>query len=470
MTERTKALIAIGIFTFMSTLDGSIVNIALPTMSRELHTSTAEITWVVTIYLIVISAIILIFGRLSDLIGKAKVTKIGWAIFILGSFLAGFNFGFGLPFLLFARIIQAIGASMMMATSFGIVSQIFPAESRAKALSVVSMFVSAGSIAGPAIGGVILQVSSWNYIFWINVPIGIAAWIFGNRALPTTNGHGKLSDMDLKGGSLMTAVIVLLFLALNFGMTLGFTSPLILSAVVLGLVLFALFIRTEQKSPAPLLDLGIFKSKLFSLSLIMALLNFTVAMFSSILMPFYLQDYRAFQPGLAGLFMMCYPLAMLIMSPIAGIIADKVYKETVTFVGISGIALSQAGYLLITSQTASWWVAFVLLLQGGSVGIFQSPNNALIMETVERRYLGIAGSVNSLARNFAFVLGTSLATIILFFSMSKITGTKVNSYLPKQPDVFLQGMHIAFFFALAFTLMTWILALSRLLARKRMHQ
>lgn len=354
MANRTKALLAIGIFTFMSTLDGSIVNIALPTMSRELHTSTAQITWVVTIYLIVISAIILIFGRLSDLIGKAKVTKIGWGIFILGSFLAGLNLGMGLAFLLVARVIQAIGASMMMATSFGIIAQIFPAENRARALAINTMFVSVGSIAGPALGGVILQIASWNYIFWINVPIGILAWIFGNRALPTRNGQGQLSDIDLKGGALMSGVIILLFLALNFGMTLGWTNPLILIAVLLGILLFIAFIVTEKRSENPLLNLGIFKSKLFSLSLIMALFNFTVSMFASILLPFYLQDYRAFGPGIAGMFMMCYPLSMLIFSPIAGIIADKIDKELVTFIGISGIVISQIGYLMIHQTTPSW--------------------------------------------------------------------------------------------------------------------
>ena len=124
MSDRIKALIALGIFTFMSTLDGSIVNIALPTMSKELHVSTSQITWVVTIYLIVISAIVLIFGRLGDLIGKSRIARIGWGIFILGSALAGLNFGWGLGFLLFARVIQAIGASMFMATGFGIISEI----------------------------------------------------------------------------------------------------------------------------------------------------------------------------------------------------------------------------------------------------------------------------------------------------------------------------------------------------------
>lgn len=467
MSDRIKALIALGIFTFMSTLDGSIVNIALPTMSRELHVSTSQITWVVTIYLIVISAVVLIFGRLGDLIGKSRVARIGWGIFIVGSFLAGLNFGWGLGFLLFARVIQAIGGAMFMATGFGIISEIFPAESRARALSISAMFVSVGSIAGPALGGLILQVASWNYIFWINVPIGIVAWIFGSKALPTEKTHGKWSDVDVAGGSQMTAVIVLLFLALNFGQTLGWTNPIIIIAVIVGIVLFVSFIMTEKRVAKPLLDLGIFKSKLFSLSIIMALLNFTVGMFSSILLPFYLQDYRAYGPGIAGLIMMAYPLAMLIFSPIAGSVADKMDKEIVTFVGISGIVLSQIGYLMINPHSAPWLVIMILFIQGMSMGIFQSPNNALIMSTVERKYLGIAGSVNSLARNVAFVLGTSLATLILFTAMSSQLGYKVTTYLADKPDVFLHGFHVAFYFSAFLVLITWFLGLFRLLGRKK---
>lgn len=467
MQNRTKVLLTIGLFTLMSTLDGSIVNIALPTMARELNVSTSQITWVVTIYLIVISAIILIFGRLADLIGKTKVTRWGWTIFIVGSLLAGLNVGLGLPFLLFARVVQAVGASMFMATSFGIVAQVFPVERRARAMSITSMFVSVGSIAGPALGGMILQIASWNYIFWINVPLGILAWIFGSRSLPEDDGHGAISDVDLSGGIQMTAVIVLLFMALNFGQALGWTNPFLLFSIVLGVCLFIGFIFTERRKEKPLLDLGIFKSKLFSLSLILSLLNFTVAMFSSILLPFYLQDYRDYVPGAAGFIMMAYPIAMLIVSPIAGALADKIDKEIITFVGITGIVLSQIGYLLIRADSPQWWVIVVLLLQGASMGAFQSPNNALIMETVERKYLGIAGSVNSLIRNMAFVLGTSVATIILFVSMSHQLGYTVRTYLPAYPQVFLQGMHTAFFISLLLTSITWFLAGFRLLGRHR---
>lgn len=468
MSEKIKALVVLGIFTFMSTLDGSIVNIALPTMSRELNVSTSQITWVVTIYLIVISALVLIFGRLGDLIGKSRVTKVGWGIFIIGSLLAGINVGLGLPFLLLARVIQAVGASMFMATGFGIISEIFPIENRAKALSISSMFVSVGSITGPALGGLILQFTSWNYIFWINVPIGILAWVVGRKALPDNKGKGNVKDIDLKGSFLMMAVIISLFLALNFGQSLGWTSPIIFFLTSIGIILFILFVLVENKVKEPLLELKIFTSPLFSMSLLMALLNFTVAMFSSILLPFYLQNYKGYEPGTAGLIMMTYPIAMLIFSPIGGTFADKIDKEVVTFVGITGIVLSQLGYLLINSQSEAWLIVVLLFIQGMSMGIFQSPNNALVMETVERKYLGIAGSVNSLVRNVAFVLGTSLATLSLFTAMSYSLGYKVTTYIPEQADIFLSGFHFAFIFAVILVLLTWFLGLYRLINRRKL--
>ena len=168
--------------------------------------------------------------------------------------------------------------------------------------------------------------------------------------------------------------------------------------------------------------------------------------------------------------MMAYPAAMLIVSPIAGALADKIDKEVITFVGISGIVLSQIGYLLIRADSPQWWVIAILLLQGASMGAFQSPNNALIMETVERKYLGIAGSVNSLIRNMAFVLGTSVATIILFLSMSSQLGYTVRTYLPEHPDTFLQGMHMAFVCSLILTSISWVLAGVRLLGRKKIKE
>ncbi|MFV0555934.1 MAG: MFS transporter [Lactovum sp.] len=467
MEDRIKALIAIGIFMFMSTLDGSIVNIALPTMSKELGVTTSQITWVVTIYLITISSIILIFGRLSDLIGKSKVTKIGWGIFILGSFLCGLDVGVGLPALLFSRIVQALGASMMMATSFGLIAQIFPIESRARAISINAMFVSIGSITGPALGGFILQVTSWHYIFWINIPIGILAWIFGNSALPKDEPQGSLKEIDISGSLQMALSMIFIFLSLNLSQEFGWKNPMILFSFILGFIFFFTFIFTEKRRKSPLLDLNIFKSRTFSLSLMVAMFNFTVSIFSSILLPFYLQDFKALEPGLAGLIMMTSPIAMLIFAPLSGWISDRTDKELVTFIGLTFIIFSQIGYLLINENSGSLHVVITLFIQGMGLGIFQSPNNALVMETVDRKYLGIAGSINALVRNVAFVLGASLATIFLFVSMSNQLGYKVTSYLKNEPLSFLNAFHFVFIIGLTVVSITWLLGLFRLISAKK---
>ncbi len=463
--EKFPGLLALGIFTFMSTLDGSIVNIALPSMAREMHLDMGQVTWSVTIYLVVISDLILLFGRLGDLIGKTKIFNYGSLLFTFGSLLAGINLG--LHFLLFARIIQAIGASMTMSNSFGITSQLFEPALRARAMSIMSMFVSLGSIAGPAIGGFILQIASWSYIFWINVPLGIIAYLVGRKALPEDEGSGSVKDADLLGATQMFLTIVAFFIAVSLGQAQGFmTVPVILSFVAM-VALFIWFIHTEKTVEKPLLNLNIFSSKLFSMSVLTSMTMFTAGSFVNILMPFYLQDYRGAAAGFAGMVMMAYPVGMFIFSPIAGILSDKFDKEIITFFAISGVLIVQLGYLMVGSVTALPVVMLILFIHGGSVGFFQSPNNALVMSTVETKYLGIAGSVNALGRNLGFVLGTTLATTVLFVAMSGQIGHRVSGYVKSQPEVFLHGMHVAFYVALALVIFAWGLSSYRLLTRKK---
>lgn len=180
--HRWWILVAVCLFTFMSTLDGSIVNIALPVMSKDLAIPMNQAEWVVSIYLIVICALLLLFGKLGDIYGKIRVFKIGSLLFIIGSLLSGFSVG--LPFLLIARSIQAVGAAMTMSTNNGIITEVFPFKERGRALGMIGSFVALGSIAGPGIGGLILAHLSWGYIFWINVPVGILAMILGAMILP----------------------------------------------------------------------------------------------------------------------------------------------------------------------------------------------------------------------------------------------------------------------------------------------
>lgn len=183
--NRWWILVAVSMFTFMSTLDGSIVNIALPTISKDMQVPMNQSEWIVSIYLMMVCACLLLFGKIGDSWGKIKIYRIGTLIFVIGSLLCGFNHS--LTFLLFARVIQALGAAMTMATNTGIITEVFPMNERGRALGMIGAFVSLGSIAGPGLGGLILAHFSWAYIFWINVPVGIITMLISEKFLPLNN-------------------------------------------------------------------------------------------------------------------------------------------------------------------------------------------------------------------------------------------------------------------------------------------
>ena len=210
----------------------------------------------------------------------------------------------------------------------------------------MSMFVSLGAIAGPAIGGFILQFASWSYIFWINVPLGVVAYLIGRKALPEDLGSGSVKDADLLGATQMFLTIVAFFIAVSLGQAQGFVTLSVILSFAAMIALFAWFIHTEKTVEKPLLNLNIFSSKLFSMSVLTSMTMFTAGSFVNIIMPFYLQDYRGAAAGFAGMVMMAYPVGMFIFSPIAGVLSDKFDKEIITFFAISGVLIVQLGYLM----------------------------------------------------------------------------------------------------------------------------
>lgn len=452
-------LLALGLFTFMSTLDSSIVNIALPTISRDLAVPMNEATWTVSIYLIVISGLLIFFGRLGDMIGKIKVFKMGTYIFTLGSLLAGINAG--LPFLLFARFVQAIGAAMTMSNSFGITTVTFPPEQRGRAMGTIGMFVSIGAVAGPGLGGLILQYLPWSYIFWVNVPIGIVTIIMGQILFPKSSSRDVRPQIDWSGAVLFFVMIVALFIGINVGQAEGFLNPSVLGLIALAIVLFVIFIRIEKRQKEPLIDLAIFKNSMFSISLITGMLVFVTNYFFVVIMPFYLQNLRGWTPGTAGLLMMTFPIVMTFMSPVGGMLGDRFDKEVITLIGLVLIVIAQIGYTLIGPTTGFVVIALFNGLNGAAAALFNSPNNALVMGTVEPRYLGVAGSVNALARNLGMIIGISISTTALFGWMSMQAGHRVTGYIDNQPLIFSNAMHYAFLISMGLAILAFVLTFYR---------
>lgn len=457
-------LIATCLFTFMSTLDGSIVNIAMPTMSKDLAISMNEAEWIVSVYMITICCLLIFWGRISDTIGKIKIFKIGTLIFILGSLFCGISST--LEMLLISRIIQATGASMTMATNYGIITENFPPEMRGRSLGVLGSFVSLGSIAGPGIGGVIIQKYTWHYIFLINIPIGIFAFVLGYFVFPKSKKKDIPLNLDYLGFILFDMFIISLFMGIFIGQVIGFTKLSIIILFIIAVCSFVGFIFREKRAKNPLIDLTIFNNKSFSVGLTCAVLIFSSNLFMNTLLPFYLQDTLKLSSLMSGFILMCVPIAMVIVAPISGALSDKIGSEGLTFLGLFIVSVSQLLFILIGLKTTISHLVLLTLLAGTGVALFQSPNNSIIMSSVEHNHLGIAGSINSLARNIGMVTGLSLSTTILYSSMTQKAGYKVNGYINGRDDLFLYGMHIAFLVSFSLCFIAFIITGIRLYRKK----
>ncbi len=456
-------LLIVVMSTFMATLDSSIVNVALPQMARALDVDTAQIQLVVTSYLIVIVGIILIFGKLGDMLGKTRIFTFGIAMFTLGSLLCGIGSSF--PVLIGARIIQAVGAAATMANNQGIITQVFPATERGKALGLTGTSVALGSLVGPGLGGIIVGAASWEYIFLINVPVGVVVLFFAIKLLPRSNK--KVTDrLDILGAALFMFSIVPLFVALGQVPSLGFTNPLILSAFVVSVLSFIAFIVVEQKRENPLISLSIFKNKLFSLSIFCAFITFVGLFCNSIIQPFYLQDVMNYAPEQAGLIMMIFPLVLSVLAPVSGHVSDKIGSELLTFIGLLLISLGLFLMSTLTEQSSLMTMVIFIVILSAGMGLFQSPNNSLIMSTVGLHQLGIAGSINALVRNMGMVCGIALATTLLYGSMSEELGYRVTDYVAGQNGAFINGMRNVYLTAAVICFVGAILTLLRLIEKK----
>ena len=453
--NRWWILVAVGLFTFMSTLDGTIVNIALPVISNDLHIPMSQSEWVVSLYLIVVCSFILFFGKLSDLHGKIKIFRLGAIFFIAGSLLSGLRVN--LVFLLVARALQAFGAAMTMATNNGIITEIFPSTERGKALGTIGSFVALGSIAGPGLGGLILSHLSWSYIFWLNVPVGIIAAIIGAIYLPKDITFTN-APLDKTGSFSFALGMVTLFGGVFLGQQLGFTAMPVLVMLIVGIASFVWFVYVENHTTNPLLQFNLFKNPDFSVSLLCALLIFITNFFFNVVTPFYLENALHLAPSQAGVILMILPVVQLFAAPVAGTLSDKIGPKLITFIGLVLLLISQIGYSLCNLHSSIWLFIVSIAIMGLGSGIFSSPNNSLVMSSVEQKDLGVAGSINSLSRNLGMVIGISSATTILFAAMSHAKGARVTAYLPKQPEIFIYGMHVVFMISMIICLITVILS------------
>src|SRR5690625_1896763 len=305
--HRWWVLASVSVGALMGPLDGSILNIALPSIASEFQAPLTSLEWVVMSYLLVVSATLLIYGRMGDLYGQKRIYVVGFGIFVIGSLAC--SLAPGLWSLVGFRVIQALGAGMMIAMGPAIITRIFPARERGMALGMNSMVVAVGLASGPTLGGILVESIGWRSIFWINVPIGILAIVWALRVIPA-GSRSAYERFDLRGALLFFIFLSSLLLIASSGPAWGWGSPGIWILGVVGAIAAALFIRTEMTVEAPMVDLSLFRNQVFVSAAVSCLLNFVAQFSVTFLMPFYLQSAMAFSVKQAGLILSTVPLVM----------------------------------------------------------------------------------------------------------------------------------------------------------------
>ena len=451
------------VMAFMVALDNYIASIALPNISIALSAPVSSITWVVTSYHITICATVLFFGRLGDIKGSSLMFKSGCGLFTVGSLLCGVSIN--LAMLIIARVIQAIGAAAFMAVNQGIVTRAFPPNERGRALGFNGTIIALGALLGPPIGGFIVSILSWHFLFLINVPIGIAVFLLGNRIMPKDVPANE--SLDTKGFVLFALSALLIFGAIGTGRDVQFSNPLIFPAILAGLALLVIFILVERRQKQPMLDFSIFRNSTFTIGVICTLLVYASLSTITLIQPFFLQNARGLSPSAAGLLFMIYPVVLGATSPLAGFLADKIGPKAPSLVGL---CLSTTGYIcaaLATIETSLVFTGVVYAILGMGNALFQSPNFSLLMSSVPNNKLGAASSTNALLMTIGMVLGVLVSTTVLFATMSALYGQPVNDYIQGRPDLFIHGMRAAYFVVAGICFTGAILAALRLFVLRK---
>ncbi|MCA9950396.1 MAG: MFS transporter [Anaerolineales bacterium] len=418
--KKWLVMAAVAIGTFLATIDGSIVNVALPSLVRELNTNFATVQWVILAYLLTQTTLLLSVGRLGDMLGKKPLFTAGIVVFTLGSVLCGLSPS--IYWLISFRVVQAVGAAMMLALGMAIVTEAFPPNERGKAIGLNGTFVSIGIIIGPTLGGIILNDFAWNWIFFVNLPIGLIGTFLALHYIPDTHPGGK-QKFDFIGAATLFISLLCLLLAFTWGQQRGFTDVLIL-LLFLGAALFlGLFLWIEGHTAEPMVDLQLFRNRIFSINLTMGVLVFIAIAGTTLLLPFYLNDMRGFPPRQVGLMMALLPIFLGIVAPLAGSLSDKWGTRPISMIGLVVVVVS---YLLMSqfnADTDLFNYAVGVGALGLGMGIFQSPNNSGVMGAAPSGRLGVASGLLAISRTLGQIVGISLLGALWAGRVSYFLGT-----------------------------------------------
>jgi EmrB/QacA subfamily drug resistance transporter len=439
----------------LATINSGTLIIALPDLERSLGTSLLQLVWVILAYMIASTVLVLTAGRLSDLFGRKKAYVGGFLFFTLASLGAGFSAD-GTQLILW-RILQGVGGALLFANAAALVTDAFPKEQLGLAMGTNTMVAAIGLVIGPVLGGVLVAIS-WQWVFWFNVPLGLIGAIWGALVLRELSSRDPERGLDLLGTAVFLAGLTGLVYGISKGGLSGWTEPVVIWSLIAAAVLLPAFVLIEREATAPMLDLSIFKDRLFAAATAAAFINGLSRFALLFVFVFYFQGVMGDDPIMAGIKLTPMAIGMLVASPLAGIWADRRGSRMLAALGMLISAGALAGMTTLGQDSPYWQSTLWLGLVGIGSGMFNSPNTAAMMGTVPANRRGVAAGVRTMLQNtgavisIAFVLAIVTAAVpkdVLFKIFSGLASGLSNSELAP----FIHNMHTAL----------WVLAITSLI-------
>ncbi len=435
--------------SLMAAVDSTIVLLALVPIAEELRSDYVTMIWVVIAYILANTALVLSLGRLADMYGRKKMYNFGFVVFIIGSALCGFA-GSGLTLVGF-RALQGMGAALLAANSFAILSEVFPKSERGKAFGATSIVWGSGTILGIILGGIIITYTSWRLIFLINVPIGLFGTIWAYRTLKAVNNNARKRSFDLPATLAFTLGLVGLLLGVTWGLIYSWTSSVTLTSIAVSPFFFLFFVYWEaRRSKDPVVDFSFFRNRVFTLSIVTAMIQ-SLALFSvNFLLLFYLEGIAGLNVLTASYLIIPMALASSVVGPFAGILSDRLGARIVASVGLFAQMIVLLMLSKLTTTTTLVEVGVIEALYGVGSGLFWPANTSAIMASSPPENYGVASGIMNTFRYTGMVMSFALALTALTGAIPVNTvyqlfiGTFSGTLAPNDASAYLAGQSFAF--------------------------
>jgi len=424
VAQRYGAIVTIILGIAMAVLDGAIANVALPTIAGDLNASPAASIWIVNAYQIAIVVSLLSLAFLGDMFGYRRIYKIGLVVFTFSSLACALSDS--LLTLTLARVAQGFGGAALMSVNTALIRLIYPPHQLGRGMGINSFVVAVSSAASPTIAAGILSVASWKWLFLINVPLGVISLLLALRFLPPNSARSSTPRFDLPSAVMNALTFGLLIAALS-GFAQGQSKELIMIEVAVMLVAGFFFVRRQLHLPVPLLPIDLLRIPIFSLSICTSICSFCAQMLALVSLPFFLQSILGRSEVETGLLLTPWPLATMVMAPLAGYLIEKVHAGLLGALGLIVMACGLFGLALLPSSPSDWNIIWPMILCGAGFGLFQSPNNHTIVSSAPRQRSGGASGMLGTARLLGQSIGAAL--VALMFNLSGNAGTHTSLLL-----------------------------------------